>query len=59
MGIKRVSSSNAKSAVGSTDWKAVKMMTDEEIKSSTIADPISKELRMDQLMEFKREDSTK
>jgi hypothetical protein len=59
MGIKRVSSSAAKNAIGSTNWKAVKTMTDEEIQKAAMTDPISKELRMDELMEFKREKTSK
>lgn len=59
MGIKKVSGSDAKKTVGATNWQAVKSMTDEEIKKASIADPISKELRVDELMEFKRENTTK
>ncbi len=34
-------------------------MTDEQIKEATVGDPIFKELRTDELMQFKREVKTK
>tara|TARA_B110000211_G_scaffold39544_1_gene40626 strand:- start:2276 stop:2455 length:180 start_codon:yes stop_codon:yes gene_type:complete len=59
MGIKKVSGTDAKKSIGATNWQAIKSMTDEEIKKSSIADPISKELRVNELLEFKREITTK
>jgi len=54
MAIKKVKAPEAGKMRGATDWRKVKSMTDEEISQSTKLDPNARELRQDELMQFKR-----
>ncbi|MCL7422130.1 MAG: hypothetical protein M8364_14620 [Methylobacter sp.] len=54
MAIKKVSGTEARGRRGSTDWKKVKSMTDEEIKRAAMMDPEARELRNDELARFRK-----
>ncbi|WP_156965724.1 hypothetical protein [Methylobacter sp. BBA5.1] len=54
MAIKKVSGTEARGRRGSTDWKKVKSMTDEEIKRAAMMDPDARELRNDELARFRK-----
>ncbi|GAB2188823.1 hypothetical protein MAH1_04300 [Sessilibacter sp. MAH1] len=54
MTIKKISGASARGRRGSTDWKKIKSMTDDEIKKSAMIDPDAKELRNDELARFRR-----
>lgn len=54
MAIKKVSAMQAKGRRGTTDWKKVKSMTDDEIRRATISDSDARELRSDELLKFRR-----
>ena len=54
MAIKKVSGASARGRRGSTDWKKVKSMTDEEIKKGAMLDPDARELRGDELTKFRK-----
>ena len=54
MAIKKVSGASARGRRGSTDWKKVKSMSDEEIKKAALQDPDAKELKDDELARFRR-----
>ena len=54
MTVKRVSRVSTRGLRGSTDWKKVKTMTDEEIKRAAMLDPDARELRDDELVRFRK-----
>ncbi len=54
MAVKRVSRVSARGLRGSTDWKKVQTMTDEEIKRAAMLDPDARELRDDELVRFRK-----
>ena len=54
MTVKKISGASARGRKGSTDWKKVKSMTDEEIKKAAMIDPDARELRSDELARFRK-----
>lgn len=54
MAVKKINGSSARGRKGSTDWKKVKSMTDEEIKKAAMIDPDAGELRNDELARFRK-----
>lgn len=55
MGIRKVSANKARGLHGTTDWKELKRLTDEEIKSAAMLDPDDQELDPYELTHFRRE----
>lgn len=54
MSIKKINGINARGRRGTTDWKKVKSMSDDEIKKAAMFDPDARELRNDELVRFRK-----
>lgn len=54
MTIKKISALDARGRRGTTNWNAVKKMTDAEIKRSALSDPEAKEPLDNELKKFRR-----
>ncbi len=51
----KVTGSKARYLHGTTDWKKVKILTEAEIHVAAMSDPSSRELKPNELAQFKRE----
>jgi hypothetical protein len=58
MGIRKVSAKEARGLKGTTDWKELKRLTDEEIKSAAMIDPDAQEIGPFELTHFRRGENT-
>lgn len=54
MAIVKIKSEQAKNMRGVTDWSALKNMTDVEIRSAIATDLVARELKPNELAQFKR-----
>jgi len=54
MVVRKISGASARGRRGTTDWKKVKSMSDEDIRKAAILDPDARELKDCELVKFQR-----